>query len=65
MYGSDWVKNVLAAGTARLEVGGDEFDLDSPRLVTKDVALQQMPAGTKTPPSLLNVTEFLQMDIRR
>ncbi len=32
MYGSDsdWVKNVLAAGTAHLRVGGDEFELDPP-----------------------------------
>ena len=67
MYGSgsDWVKNVLAAGTAGLEIGGDEFDLVSPRLVTKDVAWRRLPASTKAPPNFLRVTEFLQMDIRR
>ena len=67
MYGSDsdWVKNVLAAGTASLKVGGDEFELVSPRLVTKGVAWQQLPATTKAPPDFLRVTEFLQMDIRR
>ncbi len=66
MYGSssDWVQNVLAAGTASLEVGGEEFDLASPRLVTKDVAWAQLPGTTKAPPKRLNVTEFLQMDIQ-
>jgi len=64
MYGShsDWVQNVLAAGTARLSVGGEEFALASPRVVTKDVAWQQLPATTKAPASFLNVTEYLQMD---
>ena len=64
MYGSeaDWVKNTLAAGTARLRIGDDQFDLVSPRLVTKEVAWQQLPAGTKPPPKLFRVTEFLQVD---
>ena len=64
MYGSgsDWVKNVLAAGTAGLRIDGDEIDLVSPRLVTRDVAWQRLPATTREPPSFLRVTEFLQMD---
>jgi len=67
MYGSDsdWVKNVLAAGTAGLKVGDDQFDLVSPRLVTKDAAWQQIAKGTKAPPNFLRVTEYLQMDVRR
>lgn len=67
MYGSDsdWVKNVLAAGTARLRIGGDEIDLVSPRLVTEEAAWQQLPDSTKAPPKFLRVTEFLQMDIGR
>lgn len=67
MYGSDsdWVKNVLAAGTARLRVGGTEIDLVTPRLVTGEAAWQQLPDRTKAPPKFLRVTEFLQMDIRR
>ena len=67
MYGpgSDWVKNIMASGTAHLAVGGEEFDLESPRLVTKDEAFAELPAGVKPPPSPLNVTEYLRMDIRR
>jgi len=63
--GSDWVRNILAAGTAQLRIGGDLIDLESPRVVTKDVALPQLPTATKTPPGWMNVTEFLQMDVRR
>ncbi len=65
MYGagSDWVKNVLAAGTAGLRVDGDEIELLRPRLVTTEVGLQLVPATTKAPPSFLRVTECLRMDI--
>jgi deazaflavin-dependent oxidoreductase (nitroreductase family) len=67
MYGSgcDWAKNVLAAGTAKLNIGTDEFELVSPRLVTKEEAWRQLPAGTKGPAKFLHITEYLQMDIRR
>lgn len=66
MYGSksDWAQNVLAAGSARLDVAGEQCDLVSPRVVTREVAWQQLPTSTKPPPAFLNVTEYLQMDIR-
>lgn len=65
MYGSDsdWVKNVLAAGTASLKVGGEEFNLRSPRLISKDEAWEQIDTVTKAPPKFLRVTEYLQMDV--
>jgi deazaflavin-dependent oxidoreductase (nitroreductase family) len=62
---SDWVQNILAAGSACLAVDGTELELDSPRLLTGDEALTQITAGTKMPPDWMNITEFLQMDIRR
>ena len=64
-YGSrsDWVRNILAAGTATLRVEGDEVTLVSPRVITKDVASQQLPATTKWPSDFMKVTEYLQMDI--
>ncbi len=67
MYGSasDWVQNVLAAGAATLEIDGDEFELVSPRLVSKEDAWQLLSATTKAPPAFLRVTEYLQMDVRR
>ena len=67
MYGSDsdWVQNVLAAGTARLRVGDAEYELGSPRLVTKETAWQQLPSTIKAPPEFLKVTEYLQMDLEK
>jgi deazaflavin-dependent oxidoreductase (nitroreductase family) len=66
MYGSgsEWVRNVQAAGSARLEADGEEFDLVSPRLMVGDDARPLLPEGAKPPPDLLNVTEYLRMDIR-
>lgn len=67
MYGSnsDWVQNALAAGTATLEIDGDEFELVSPRLVSKEDAWQLLPETTKAPPDYLRITEYLQMNVRR
>ncbi len=49
MYGSrsDWAKNVLAAGTARLAVEGREIELSHPRVVAWDDVRDLLPAGTK------------------
>ena len=65
MYGpdSDWVKNILASGTAHLTVEDQELDLDSPRLMTMDEALEQLPDSVKMPPSWLNVSDFLRMSV--
>ena len=66
MYGSnsDWVRNILSAGTATLAIRDDEFDLVCPRLVSKEDAWQLLSGTTKAPPEFLKVTEYLQMDIR-
>ena len=63
--GSDWVKNILAAGNATLKAEGTEYELVSPRVITREAAWPLMPAGTKQPPGLLKISEFLQMDIRQ
>lgn len=67
MYGSDsdWVQNVLAAGSATLAKDGDELELGSPRLISKEAAWRLLSATTKAPPGFLRVTEYLQMDVRR
>lgn len=43
--GSDWVRNILAAGTATLSVDGEERRLDSPRLVAQQEAVDQLAPG--------------------
>jgi deazaflavin-dependent oxidoreductase (nitroreductase family) len=64
VYGSrsDWVRNVMAAGSARLRVDGRDVDLASPRLVGRDEAFRDLPSAAR-PPALLRITEFLRMDI--
>lgn len=61
--GSDWVRNVLTAGGARLRVDGKELELTAPRIVGEDEALQALPGGEARPPKLLRITEFLRMDL--
>ncbi len=63
VYGSrcDWVQNVLASGTAQLEVDGDTVDLVAPKVINADQAFAQGPAGLKRPPKLLRIDEFLEM----
>jgi deazaflavin-dependent oxidoreductase (nitroreductase family) len=61
--GSDWVRNVLAAGHARVTTGGGEFELTAPRLIDEDQAWAALPDTVKRPPRLLNITEYLRMDL--
>lgn len=63
VYGSrsDWVQNVLAAGTATLEIDGATVDLVEPEIITADEAFARLPPGTKRPPRLLKIDEFLAM----
>jgi deazaflavin-dependent oxidoreductase (nitroreductase family) len=63
VYGarSDWVRNVLATGSARLEIGGEIVDLTEPELITAEEAFERLPPETKRPPKLLKIDEFLTM----
>lgn len=63
--GSDWVKNILASGSATLRIEGEEIDLTSPRVVGADLAWGLLPKATKAPPGFLNINEYLQMDIKK
>ncbi len=63
VYGSrsDWVRNVIAAGAAKLEVDGDPVDLVDPHVIGAEEAFALLPAGTKRPPGFLRIDEFLMM----
>ena len=63
MYGveSDWVQNVLAAGSARLEVDGQVVELTDPELIDADEAFRRLPPDTKRPPKMLKIDEFLAL----
>lgn len=67
MYGAartDWIKNVMAAGSAVLRLAAEEIPLTSPELIDERAARTILPASTKLPASLLNVTEYLHMKRR-
>jgi deazaflavin-dependent oxidoreductase (nitroreductase family) len=59
---SDWVKNTLAAGRARLRVDGSEVDLTNPRLITIDEAAEAFATNTDTSAKLRKKAEYLRVD---
>lgn len=58
--GSDWVRNVVAAGGCELEVRGHRVRLTDPRIV-HDESRREVPAGVRTVLGLLGVTDFLRL----
>lgn len=67
MYGSrsDWVRNVLAAGAARLLLGGKEIELGSPRIVKQRDVWPLLLTPTKPPPGISGDSELLRADVCR
>jgi deazaflavin-dependent oxidoreductase (nitroreductase family) len=63
LYGprTDWVRNVLAAQTARLSIDGHEIELQSPRLVKKKDIWPMVPANKKSYPGISSESELLRM----
>ena len=59
---SDWMRNILAAGSARLRIDGRELALASPRLLDEKEAWELLPEGTKPLPKSMNITDFVRMD---
>jgi deazaflavin-dependent oxidoreductase (nitroreductase family) len=60
--GSDWVRNILVAGTATLRLDGRECRLDSPRLVTQQEAIDELAAGPDPGPDFFKAEHYLLMD---
>jgi deazaflavin-dependent oxidoreductase (nitroreductase family) len=58
---SDWIRNILAAGTAILRIDGQDHQLDAPRLVGLDDALDALIAD-RPPPAFTKAEDFLLMD---
>jgi deazaflavin-dependent oxidoreductase (nitroreductase family) len=60
---SDWVQNILAAGTATLRIEGEDHSLDTPRLVSQDEALDAL-LSEEPPADFTKAGDFLLMDRR-
>ena len=58
---SDWVRNILAAGTATLRIDGEDHLLDSPRLVSQDEALNSLLAD-EPPDDFTKAEDFILME---
>lgn len=61
VYGrrSDWVRNVLAAGSAQVESDGEIVEVTDPQVIGADDAFARLPADAKRPPRPLRIDEFL------
>jgi len=59
----DWVRNVLAAGTAELQHGGKTVSLTNPRIETSAEAWNLLSDDADKPPGFLNVSELLLCDL--
>jgi deazaflavin-dependent oxidoreductase (nitroreductase family) len=58
---SDWVQNILAAGTATLRVGGVDHVLGSPRLASLNEARNALESA-QPPSDFTKAEDFLLMD---
>ncbi len=61
---ADWVRNVLAVGSAQLEYGGETVELVDPELVGSEAVRPCLPAMVTPLLRLLGVDQFLLMDRR-
>ena len=59
---SDWVRNILEAGTATLRVDGGEHRLESPRLVSQQEAVDELASGLDPGPAFFRAEHYLLMD---
>ena len=58
---SDWLQNVMKAGTAKLEEKGAVVELTDPRVLPASEAYALLSPDVKLPPSLLGVEQCVVM----
>jgi deazaflavin-dependent oxidoreductase (nitroreductase family) len=59
----DWLKNIEAAGGARLHVGRRVLDLGPPLRLTPEVGLARMPLLVRTLLVLFGVRDFIELPV--
>ncbi len=64
-YGTspDWLKNVLAAGSAVIVHEGETYTVDRPAIINAAEALDYVPSSEQTSLRIFNVDEFLSVHI--
>ncbi len=64
-YGSrtDWLRNVRAAGGARMLLHGKVLTLGAPRDVPSDVGLSRMPGPARVLLPVMGVDEFVELPV--
>ncbi len=62
-YGTraDWVRNVLAAGTATIVSQGETFDVEQPIIAATAEVVEHIPARTRQTLRIFGVTECLHL----
>ena len=64
-YGTspDWLRNLIAAGSAVIVHDGETYVVDHPEIVDSTAALDDVPPSEQTSLRVFNVTEFLRVRI--
>jgi len=64
-YGTspDWLRNLIAAGSAVIVHEGETYVVDHPEIVDSTAALDDVPPGEQTSLRVFNVNEFLRVRI--
>lgn len=60
-YGTDvdWVRNALAAGSCRIELGGETLPIADPRVMSDEVGRSMMPVPIRAALSAMGVHHYL------
>ena len=59
---SDWVRNILASGSATVRVDGEKYRLTAPRLVSQDEAVDRFAPGFDPGGDFYKAEHYLLMD---
>jgi len=62
---ADWVRNVLAAGTARVDHDGESLTVTDPEVVSYAQVAGQLPTPSKVVAKVFDLQEFLRLRIVR
>ena len=62
--GTDWLRNVRAAGTATVTVEGEVIEVDQPRIVSREAVAEHLSPGDARTATLFGIDDFLLLHER-